>query len=128
MAKKIFSYKGKSLEELQKLSTAEFLQLTTSRVRRSLSRPLPETHKKLVQRVRKGGEKAIRTHCRDMVILPEFIGKTFAIYNGKEFVNINIEPEMVGHYLGEFALSRKKVQHSSPGMGATRASKYVSLK
>ena len=128
MAKKIFTYKGKTLEELQKLNVGEFSKLTTSRVRRSLSRPLPDTHKKLVQRARKGEGKAIRTHCRDMVIIAEFIGKTFAIHNGKEFVNISIEPEMVGHYLGEFAPSRKKVQHSSPGMGATRASKYISLK
>ncbi len=72
--------------------------------------------------------KQIRTHCRDMIILPEFVGKVLGIYNGKEFVRTEIKPDMIGDYIGEYALTRKRVTHSAPGIGATRASKYVSLK
>ena len=117
------------MEQLKALNLEEFSKLVDARVRRSLKRGFPQSHKKLIVRARKAtAEKPVKTHCRDMVILPEFIGKLFMIHNGKEYVRVTIESEMVGHYLGEFALTRRKVQHSSPGMGATRASKYVSLK
>jgi small subunit ribosomal protein S19 len=93
-----------------------------------MKRGFTPLHKKLVQKSRKFSGKPIRTHARDMIILPEFVGKLFAVYNGKEYINVEIAPEMVGLYLGEFIPTRKRVQHSSPGMGATRGSKYVSLK
>ena len=124
---KIFTYKGKTLEELQKMSLEEFANIANARVRRVLKRGFQPKHKKLIERSRKA-KKPLKTHCRDMIILPEFIGKTFHIHNGKEYLPVTFEPEMVGHYFGEFALTRRRVQHSAPGMGATRASKYVSLK
>ncbi len=124
---KIFAYRGFTLEDLKKMSLEDFAKISTSEIRRKLLRGLPEKHKKLLLRARKAS-KPIRTHCRDMVIIPEFIGKQFNVHAGKEFIAVRVEPEMVGHYLGEFALTRKKVSHSSPGMGATRASKFVSLK
>ena len=77
---------------------------------------------------RRGNSKTVRTHRRDMPILPEFVGRRIAIYNGQNFVEIDIKPEMIGHYLGEFALTRKNVAHSGPGVGATRSSKHVALK
>jgi small subunit ribosomal protein S19 len=70
----------------------------------------------------------IRTHRRDMPILPEFVGKTLAVHNGQHFVEIAVKPEMIGHYLGEFAITRRGVAHSGPGVGATRSSKHVPLK
>ena len=107
----------------------EFAELLCARKRRSISRGLLQKHKKLVLRSRKIQQgKPIRTHCRDMIILPEFAGKTFAIYNGKEFVKTDVTPEMVGYYLGEFVQTRNRVKHSAPGVGATKASKFVSLK
>ena len=63
-----------------------------------------------------------------MPILPEFVGKTLAVHNGQHFVEIAIKPEMIGHYLGEFAITRRGVAHSGPGVGATRSSKHVPLK
>jgi len=70
----------------------------------------------------------IRTHLRDMVILPSFVNHQIFVHNGKEFQRVDIKPEMIGHYLGEFALTRKKVKHTGPGVGATRSSKYMPLK
>lgn len=63
-----------------------------------------------------------------MPVLPEMIGLVFSIYNGKEFVDVEVGPEMIGHFLGEFALTRKPVKHSAPGVGATRSSLFVPIK
>lgn len=129
MVKKEFTYRGYPLPELQKMSLQDFAKIVCSRKRRTLMRGLIPQHKILVEQVRKAeGTKPIRTHCRDMIILPEFVGKVFGIYNGKEFVRTEIRPDMIGDYIGEYALTRKRVAHSAPGIGATRASKYVSLK
>jgi len=70
----------------------------------------------------------LRTHRREIIILPDFVGRRIDVYNGKEFIRVDIKPEMIGHYLGEFALTRKPVKHSGPGVGATRSSKYMPLK
>jgi len=124
---KIFHYKGKTIEELQKMSLGEFAKLLPSRQRRSLLRGLNEKQKKLLERLRKS-EKPVRTHLREMIIIPEMVFKKVLIHNGKEWLLVDIKPEMVGHRLGEFALTRKKVTHSAPGVGATRASKFLPMK
>ncbi|MFO8016418.1 MAG: 30S ribosomal protein S19 [Candidatus Woesearchaeota archaeon] len=126
MAKKEFAYKGRTLEELQAMSLNDFMALLPSRQRRSLKRGFTEKQKKLLEKLQK--KDNIKTHCRDIVILPAMVGKNVKVYNGKEFVLVNIQPYMVGHYLGEFALSRKIVKHSSPGVGATRSSASVSVR
>ncbi|WP_048149477.1 30S ribosomal protein S19 [Palaeococcus ferrophilus] len=130
--KKEFYYRGYSLEELMNMPLDKVAQLLPSRQRRSLKRGFTQDQKKLIRKIRlaKKGKykKPIRTHSRDMVILPEMVGMTIHVYNGKEFVPIEIKPEMIGHYLGEFALTRKIVQHGSPGVGATRSSMFVAVK
>ena len=70
----------------------------------------------------------MRTHRREIPILPEFVGKIVNVHNGKEFMTLEIKPEMIGHALGEFALTRKSVRHSGLGVGATRSSKFMPLK
>jgi small subunit ribosomal protein S19 len=131
---KKFTYRGHTLEELQKMSMNDFVKLLPSRERRSLLRGMPPRQKKLLERIRKmrnrgkQDEVFVRTHCRDIVIIPEMVGIKLGVHNGKDFVRIEITPEMVGHRIGEFALSRKKVTHSTPGIGATRSSLYVPLK
>jgi small subunit ribosomal protein S19 len=127
--KKEFSYRGMSLEELQKLTIEELLPHLTSRMRRTIKRGLTEKQDKLLKDIEKANPgDTIRTHCRDMIILPNFIGHTIHVHNGKEFQRVDIQPDMIGHYLGEFALSRSKVKHTGPGVGATRSSKYMPLK
>ena len=127
MVKKEFTYKGKTVEELTKMTLNELAQLLTARQRRTIKRGFTEQHKILLKKLR-ANEKNIETHCRDMIILPEMIGKTIKVHQGKEFVPVIIEAGMIGHYLGEFALTRKKVVHSSPGIGATRSSASLSVK
>ncbi len=129
---KKFTFRGYGLEELQKMSMDEFAKLLPSHQRRSLLRGLPTRQKKLLEDIRavreRGKEAVIRTHCRDMVVLPEMVGLKFGVYNGKEFVVVEIKSEMIGHRLGEFAQTRKKVTHGTPGIGATRSSMYIPLK
>ncbi|RLG22148.1 30S ribosomal protein S19 [Methanosarcinales archaeon] len=121
-----FTYRGYTLEQLLSMSLEEFANLLPARQRRSILRGFPEEHEKLIEKLNKKG--SARTHCRDVVILPSMVGKVVGVHNGKEFVDVKITAEMIGHYLGEFALTRKKVVHGSAGVGATRSSKFVPLK
>jgi len=124
---KIFTFKGKTVEELQKMPLEEFAKLIPSRRRRSLRRGLSPQQKKLLERVRKK-QKAIKTHVRDAVILPEWLGLTFGVYNGKAYKNVVITVTNLGKRLGDFSHSTGRVLHSGPGVGATRGSKFVPLK
>lgn len=136
MAKREFHYRGFTLEQLKAMSMDELIKLYPSRVRRSLKRGFTEMQKKLLASVRKnrksvdsgGKQEAIKTHCRDIPLLPEMVGLTIGIYNGKEYVPVEIKPEMLGQVLGEFALTRKPVKHGTPGVGATRSSLFVPIK
>ncbi len=130
-----FTYRGFTLEQLQEMSMDEFIMLLPARQRRSLQRGLSPEQRTLLAKVRKAKEAmrkgqniTIKTHARDMVILPEMVGLTIHVHNGKEFVPVEIKPEMIGHYLGEFAITNKPVKHGTPGIGASRSSMYVPLK
>jgi small subunit ribosomal protein S19 len=129
---KEFRYRGYTFEQLNSMSTESVLQLIPSRARRSLNRGISDEKRKLLEDVRAAREGKyqgqIKTHARDMIILPIMIGSTISIYNGKEFVPLEIKPEMVGHYLGEYIITNKKVAHGTPGIGASRSSLYVPLK
>ena len=129
---KEFAYRGRTLEELQNLSIEELAELMPARIRRTLKRGLSLENKKLLEKIRKyrkiGVKKVIRTHRRDFPVLPEMVGMKVAVHDGKNFVEVEIKPEMIGHYLGEFAMTNKVVRHGSPGKGATRSSKYIPLK
>ena len=130
-----FHYRGYTLEELKKMNMDEFIQLLPARARRSLKRGLPPRQKKLLERLRRayrakkrGKDILTKTHVRDMLIFPDFVGLKIGVYNGKSYEIVEVKPEMIAHYLGEFSLTRRHVQHGSPGIGATRSSKYVPLK
>lgn len=127
MAKKEFRYRGNTLEELKQLSIDQFAELIPSRQRRSIKRGISDNEKKILKEI-KAGKNNIKTHLRTMVVFPEMVGATIGIYNGKEFVRVTISEEMVGHYLGEFAYNRKRLQHSAPGIGATKSSAAMSVK
>ena len=135
MARKVFKFRGYSIEELQAMSLEEVIELLPSRQRRSLKRGFLLRQEKVLAKMEKvdienndGRPEVIKTHCRDMIVLPNMVGYTFGIYNGKEFVEVTIKPEMIGCYFGEFAQTRSRVQHGDPGMGATRSSMFVPLK
>jgi len=122
-----FTYRGYKIDELKAMGISELLPLMPARPRRKIARGFSRGEETLLAKIREGNEK-IRTHLREMIVMPEMIGKTIEIYNGKEFVKVEFQPESVFRYLGEFALTRKKVAHGSAGIGATRGSKYVPLK
>lgn len=132
---KEFTYKGYTLDELRQMSMDDFIKILPSRQRRSLLRGLSDDQKKLIEKFRDlkskngaGGKVAIKTHCRDAVILPEMVGMTVLVHDGKEFAAVDITAEKIGHFLGEFAITNKKVSHGMPGIGASRSSMYVPLK
>ncbi|HEV2137629.1 MAG TPA: 30S ribosomal protein S19 [Nitrososphaerales archaeon] len=129
---KEFRYRGKSMEELNTMSTEALLELMSSRARRSLNRGVSDEKRKLLEDARKikegKSEGQIKTHARDMIVLPTMVGLTIAVHNGREFVPLEVKPEMVGRYLGEYVITNKKVVHGTPGIGASRSSLYVPLK
>ncbi len=130
-----FKYRGYTFDQLQSMSMDEFINLLPSRQRRTLHRGLTPEQRTLLEKIRKakevnrkGGNMIVKTHVRDMVVLPEMVGLTILVHNGKDFVAVEIKPEMIGHYLGEFAITNKPVKHGTPGIGASRSSMYVPLK
>ncbi|MFB6122383.1 MAG: 30S ribosomal protein S19 [Haloferacaceae archaeon] len=128
-----FTYRGHTLDELQEMELDEVAELLPARMRRTIDRGLSVEHQKLLDDAREAtaeetANEPLRTHLRDMPIIPEFVGLTFAVYNGQEFQRVEVEPEMIGHYLGEFQLTRTSVEHGQAGIGATRSSKFVPLK
>jgi small subunit ribosomal protein S19 len=128
-----FTYRGHTLDELQEMDVDEVAELLPARQRRTIRRGLSVEHEKLLEAAREAGAEEtandpIRTHLRDMPILPEMVGLTFAVHTGQSFERVEVEPEMLGHYLGEFQLTRTQVEHGQAGIGATRSSKFVPLK
>ncbi len=118
------------------MSLEEVMKLLPARQRRTLKRGQREKYPKLFKKIEqaikdlKEGKqhKPIRTHVRNLVITPDMVGLTIHVYNGKEFQKVNITEKMIGHYIGEYSLTRKFVQHSSPGVGASRSSKFIPMK
>ncbi len=125
MAKEIM-FKGKTEKDFKNMNLNEYILITNSKQRRSLKRGFTEEQKRFLEKIKKfklgNNKKIIKTHCRDMTVIPEMLGLMIHVYNGKEFSPVNITVEMLGHYLGEFAMTRRKVQHSAPGLGATKSS------
>ncbi|MGV8141616.1 MAG: 30S ribosomal protein S19 [Candidatus Woesearchaeota archaeon] len=126
MAKKIWNYRGKTLEDLQQMSLSELAEILPSRQRRSIKRGFDEGKKKVIKKLEKNN--SIETHVRDMLVLPQFVGKTIKIHNGKEFVPVIIQEDMIGCFFGELSQTRRRVQHNAPGVGATKSSSNLSVK
>ncbi|MDX1533553.1 MAG: 30S ribosomal protein S19 [Nitrosopumilaceae archaeon] len=129
---KIFEYRGKPLKELEEMSLENLFKLFNSRQRRSLTRGITDGKRKLIEEIKaaKAGKNKnpIKTHVRDLIVLPYMVGVTVNVFSGKEFQPVKIIPEMIGHYLGEYVITNKRVSHGAPGVGASRSSLYVPLK
>jgi small subunit ribosomal protein S19 len=131
-----FRFKGYSPEQLKRLSIEALLPLLNSRQRRSLDKRvgkyMNDNKRKLREQIKLAYEGKLKgelkTHLRDMIILPDMVGLNFRVHNGKEFAPVSVRPEMVGHYLGEYAITNRRVQHGAPGVGSSRSSLYVPLK
>lgn len=125
--KKEFTYRGFSMEELVKMPLADIIELLPARARRSYIRGMNPEQEAFLNRLR-STDAPLRTHRREIPVLPDFVGKTILVHNGKEFATVEVKPEMIGHALGEFAPTRKIVRHSGLGVGATKSSKFMPLK
>eukprot|EP01129_Flabellula_baltica_P017781 TRINITY_DN99_c0_g1_i1.p1 TRINITY_DN99_c0_g1~~TRINITY_DN99_c0_g1_i1.p1 ORF type:complete len:145 (-),score=39.83 TRINITY_DN99_c0_g1_i1:51-485(-) len=133
---KKFSYRGRDLDDLLDLSSEELYELFPARARRRFSHGLNRKAYNLIIKLRNAkkdlqpGEypKVVKTHLRNVIIVPEMIGSLVGVYNGKEFSTVEIKAEMIGHYLGEFSITYKPVRHGRPGIGATSSSRFVPLK
>jgi len=133
---KKFTFRGMEIEELLELSSTNLIEAFGSRARRRFSRGLQQKPITLIQKLRRAkkikklNEKPplILTHLRNMIIVPEMIGNLIGVYNGKTFTQVEIKPEMIGHYLGEFSITYKPIKHGRPGVGASSSSKFVPLK
>ena len=124
--KEEFLYRGRKVADLAKMSIEELAGLLPARQRRSINRGLVKENKNLLTSLK--NKDSVRTHIRNMIIMPDMVGKNLEIYNGKSFEKVEVMPEMIGHFFGEFAMTRGRVQHGAAGVGATRSSKYVPLK
>jgi small subunit ribosomal protein S19 len=129
---KEFSYRGIPKEELDNMSLEKLFQLFNARQRRSLTRGITDGKRKLIEEIKsaKTGKlkNPIKTHVRDLIILPYMVGVTVNVFSGKEFRPVEIRTEMIGRYLGEYVITNKRVSHGAPGVGASRSSLYVPLK
>ena len=128
---RVYTFRGKSIEDIRKLNNEKFSEMLTSRQRRAIKR-MGHEYKELIEKINEHitekSDKIIKTHIREAVILPSWVGLRFGIYNGKEFKDMVITEEMLGHRLGEFSFSTKRVLHSAPGIRATRGSKFLEVK
>ena len=127
--KKEFTYKGMTIEELKKLDVREFAKYLRSRQRRTVLRQFQKVEDFINRaREKQNKDKRIRTHQRDLVIVPQMIGMRISIYNGNNFVPIEVVGEMLGHKFGEFAPTRSRIKHGSAGVGATKGTRSKSKK
>mmetsp|Transcript_4838 Transcript_4838/g.5601 ORF Transcript_4838/g.5601 Transcript_4838/m.5601 type:complete len:148 (-) Transcript_4838:78-521(-) len=130
-----FTFRGIELEKLLDLTNDELMDLVTCRARRRMSRGLKRKPMALIKRLRQAkkeappGEKprGVKTHLRNMIIVPEMIGSIIGIYNGKMFCGVEMKPEMIGMYLGEFAITYKPVRHGRPGVSAAHQTRFIPL-
>ncbi len=129
---KEFTYYGLAKKELENLSNDELFKLLTARARRSLKRGINDGKRKLIDEIKEAkagnNKNTIKTHLRDLIILPYMVGVTVNVFSGKEFMPVTISNEMIGHYLGEYVITNKRVTHGAPGVGSSRSSLYVPLK
>ncbi|KAJ6647437.1 40S ribosomal protein S15 [Pseudolycoriella hygida] len=131
-----FTYRGVDLDQLLDMPNDQLVELMHSRARRRFSRGLKRKPMALIKKLRKAKKEAppnekpaiVKSHLRNMIVVPEMVGSIIGVYNGKTFNQVEIKPEMIGHYLGEFSLSYKPVKHGRPGIGATHSSRFIPLK
>ncbi|XP_026291494.1 uncharacterized protein LOC113216023 [Frankliniella occidentalis] len=131
-----FTFRGVDLDQLLDMPAEQLMELMHSRARRRFTRGLKRKPMALVKKLRKAKKEAqpnekpdvVKTHLRNMIIVPEMVGSIVGVYNGKTFNLVEIKPEMIGHYLGEFSVTYKPVKHGRPGIGATHSSRFIPLK
>ncbi|XP_049978332.1 40S ribosomal protein S15-like [Alexandromys fortis] len=131
-----FTYCSVDLDQLLDMSYEQQIQLYSAQQRQCLNHSPRQKQHSLLKSLRKAKKEAppmekpkmVKTYLQDMIILPEMVGSMVGVYKGKTFNHVEIEPEMIGHYLGEFSITYKSVKHSRPGIGATNFYHFIPLK
>merc|ERR1712007_309244 len=131
-----FTFRGVDLDQLLDMNNEGLMELFTCRIRRKFTRGLKRKPMALIKKLRKKKKECppnekpdiVKTHLRNMIVVPEMTGSIVGVYNGKVFTQVEIKPEMIGHYLGEFSISYKPVKHGRPDIGATHSSRFIPLK
>ncbi|MDD5012727.1 MAG: ribosomal protein S19 family protein [Candidatus Nanoarchaeia archaeon] len=127
--KKQITFRGKTIDELKALETREFAKFLKSRTRRAVLRQFQDIENFVSRaKIKTERNKPVRTHKRTIIIVPQMVGMKLQIYNGKEFIPVDITTQMLGHRLGEFSMTRAKIKHSGAGIGATKGSKAKAKK
>ena len=133
---RVNTFRGIELDKLLEMKREEYTKLFRSRHRRKFRRGVLPKYTRLENKLKKAKKaaqqgdkpKTVKTHYRNCLIVPEMVHSVVGIYNGKKFHEVEIKPEMIGHYLGEFSLTYKQITHGKPGQGSTHGSKFVALK
>lgn len=129
LKRKEFTYRGKTVEELKKLDVREFARLVRSRNRRTILRNFQKVEDFVNRsKIKIKNNKPIKTHYRDLIIVPEMVGWKISVYNGKSFTPVQVTGDMLGHKFGEFSPTRTRTKHGKAGVGATKGSKHKSKK
>merc|ERR1712061_582136 len=131
-----YTYRGVHGDQLLDMNNEQLMELFPCRIRRKIGRGLKRKPMALIKKLRKkkkecpANEKPdiVKTHLRNMIVVLEMTGSIVGVYNGKVCTQVEIKPEMIGHYLGEFSISYKPVKHGRPGIGATHSSRFIPLK
>merc|ERR1712186_129455 len=131
-----FTYRGVDLDQLLDMNNEGLMELFTCRIRHKFTRGFKRKPMALIKKLRKKKKECpvnekpdvVKTYQTNMIVVPEMTGSIVGVYNGKVFTQVEIKPEMIGHYLGEFSISYKPVKHGRPGIGATHSSRFIPLK
>merc|ERR550537_1353310 len=125
-----YSFRGLELDELLKLNQESLFQLFRARIRRKLNRSkgFKGKYQKLLEKLRNSkknlqpGEKPpmIKTHLRNCIVVPEMIGSIVGVYTGKEYKPVEVKFDMIGKYLGEFAMTYNPNLHGKTSKGGKK--------
>ena len=133
---KKYTYRGNDIGKLLNMNMDELSQQLRSRQRRRLRRKMGAKYGRFIKKLidvkneTAPGEKPapVKTHLRNCIVLPSMVQSVINVHNGKGYNSIEVKPEMIGYYLGEFGMTYKRVSHGKPGVGATHSSKFVPIK
>ena len=129
-------YRGVELDQLLEMNMNEVVKLMNSRQQRRFKHGIHGKYERLLKKLRAAkkdvpaGEKpkGVKTHLRNTIIVPEMCGSIVDVYGGKYWNPVEVKAEMVGHYLAEYSMTYKPIRHGKVGVGATRSSKFTSLR
>lgn len=129
MAKKEFTFRGKTVEELRGMTLEQFAALCNSRAKRNLKKGFDKKLLKKIDNAAKNPKaKPVKTHKRNLIVIPAMLGVKIAVHKGNSFETVEVNEKMLGHYIGEFVLTRKRLMHGKAGIGATRSSTAITAR